>query len=42
VRFDLLGFETIENAEKVYEEKTNRIERLKTIRKLELANECLE
>jgi hypothetical protein len=36
VRFDLLGDETIETVEKVYEEKNSRIRKLKTIRKLEL------
>jgi serine/threonine protein kinase len=36
VRFDLLGDETIETVEKLYEEKNSRIRKLKTIRKLEL------
>ena len=36
VRFDLLGDQTIENAEKVYEQKTTRIQKLKTLRKLQL------
>lgn len=36
VRFDLLGDQTIENAEKVYEQKTSRIQKLKTLRKLQL------
>lgn len=35
VRFDLLGEETLENVEKVYEEQTDRLKKLRTIQRLE-------
>ena len=35
VRFDLLGEETLENVEKVYEEQTGRLKKLRTIQRLE-------
>ena len=42
VRFDILGDETIEDVEKLYEQKSSRLEKLKSIRKLELGGleEC--
>lgn len=39
VRFDILGDETIEDVEKLYELKSSRIEKLKSIRKVELSRQ---